>query len=179
MLVAGLALAVLSFGHGSAHAQVPEPSGYRAAPYKAPVPATLSGAEVIGDAEAHALWDSGAAAFVDVLAHAPRPKDLPEGTLWHEKPHQSIPGATWLPDTGYDRLAPEMLAYLLRGLEAATAGARDAALVLFCKAECWMSWNAAKRAVENGYTRVIWYPGGVDGWAAAGWPLVPVAPATP
>ena len=34
-----------------------------------------------------------------------------------------------------------------------------------------MSWNAGKRALENGYTRVFWYPdgvrrlGGANGWA--------------
>ena len=39
-----------------------------------------------------------------------------------------------------------------------------------------MSWNAAKRAVEDGYTRVFWYPDGVDGWAAAGGALEPAEP---
>lgn len=175
MLVVAFAL----LGQAASGVEVPEPSGYRGAPYKAPVPATLSGAEVIDDAEAHALWESGAAAFVDVLAHAPRPENLPEGTVWHEKPHDSIPGAIWLPDTGYEALAPETLAYLLDGLAGVTAGSRDAPLVFFCKAECWMSWNAAKRAMANGYTKVMWYPGGVDGWADSGWPLEPVVPATP
>lgn len=167
---------VLALG---AQAAEPEPPGYRGEPYKAPVPATLAGAEVIDSAGAHALWDAGAATFVDVLPHAPRPADLPADTIWRDPPHPSIPGATWLPDTGYEALAPETLAYMLDGLAAATAGKQDAPLVFFCKADCWMSWNAAKRAMEHGYTRVIWYPGGVDGWAAAGWALEPVEPATP
>ena len=34
-----------------------------------------------------------------------------------------------------------------------------------------MSWNAAKRALALGYTRVAWYPEGTDGWAADGLPL--------
>jgi rhodanese-related sulfurtransferase len=34
-----------------------------------------------------------------------------------------------------------------------------------------MSWNAAKRALTLGYTRVAWYPQGTDGWATQGLPL--------
>ena len=65
----------------AARAEVPEPSGYRGEPYRAPVPATLDGAEVLDDAGAHAFWESGEAVFVDVLPHAPRPADLPDGTV--------------------------------------------------------------------------------------------------
>jgi rhodanese-related sulfurtransferase len=42
-----------------------------------------------------------------------------------------------------------------------------------------MSWNVAKRAIEHGYTRIYWYPDGVDGWAFEGWPLEPMEPAGP
>lgn len=162
----------------SARAAEPEPSGYRGEPYKAAVPATLSGSEVVDTREAQALWKAGVV-FVDVLPHAPRPADLPANTIWHEPPHLSVPGAIWLPDVGYQALAPETLQYMLDGLAMATGGARDADLVFFCKSQCWMSWNAAKRAIEHGYSAVIWYPGGVDGWAEAGLPLAPVQPATP
>jgi rhodanese-related sulfurtransferase len=34
-----------------------------------------------------------------------------------------------------------------------------------------MSWNAAKRALEMGYSNVAWYPDGIDGWAFADLPL--------
>ena len=34
-----------------------------------------------------------------------------------------------------------------------------------------MSWNAAKRAVEWGYSSVVWYPLGADGWEEAKLPL--------
>ena len=39
-----------------------------------------------------------------------------------------------------------------------------------------MSWNAAKRALENGYRNVVWYPEGTDGWQAAGLPLAVAEP---
>ena len=35
---------------------------------------------------------SGTAIFVDVLPHAPRPANLPPGTIWREKTHMNIPG---------------------------------------------------------------------------------------
>lgn len=159
-------------------AGVPEPEGYRGEPYRAEVPATLKGAEVIGDAAARALWVSGAVAFVDALPRAPKP-DLPAGTIWHEPPHETIPGAVWLPNTGYEALAEESSQYLRDGLETVTGGDMAAPVVVFCKRECWMSWNVGKRAMELGYSRVFWYPDGVDGWAEQGWTLEAVEPFQP
>ncbi|MEM7239896.1 MAG: PQQ-dependent catabolism-associated CXXCW motif protein, partial [Pseudomonadota bacterium] len=43
--------------------------------------------------------------------------------------------------------------------------------LVFCLAGCWMSWNAAKRALEYGYTDVYWYPDGTDGWDFSGYEL--------
>ena len=53
-------------------------------------------------------------------------------------------------------------------------------LVFYCLANCWMSWNAAKRALSLGYPNVAWYRDGTDGWLAASLPLEDaVAGATP
>ena len=46
-------------------------------------------------------------------------------------------------------------------------------MLFFCKTDCWMSWNAAKRAVARGHSQVGWFPGGVDDWQAEGRELVP------
>ena len=160
-------------------ARVPEPEGYHGEPYKSPVPATLKGAEVIDDTTAHALWWSGRVPFVDVLPTPVRPPDLPEGTLWRDPPRESIPGATWLANTGYQGLDDVTLGYFLAGLALVTGGDKDAPFVVFCKRDCWMSWNAGKRALENGYTRVFWYPAGSEGWADNGWALERVEPFKP
>jgi PQQ-dependent catabolism-associated CXXCW motif protein len=171
---------LLALAIGSpAGAGVPEPEGYRGEPYQGPVPDTLRGAEAIGDEAARALWQTGVVGFVDALPRAPKPADLPAGTVWHETPHETIPGALWLPNTGYEALAPETLAYLRAGLEAVTQGDPAAPVVIFCKRNCWMSWNVAKRAVEDGYSRVFWYGGGVDGWTDKGWPLEVASPFDP
>ncbi len=171
----GLALLALVASATVAFATPPEPEGFRGEPYRDAVPATLTGARVADTATAAALH-AAHVPFVDVLPRQARPAGLPPGTVWHEKPHGSIPGAIWLPNTGYDRLNPTEEALLRDGL-ARVAPDPAVPLVIFCKADCWMSWNAAKRAVGWGYTAVWWYPEGTDGWAAAGLPLVTLAPA--
>lgn len=154
-----------------------EPSDYRRESYRAPVPATLHGARVVSTAQAAALWKNGGAVFIDVLPRAPKPAGLPAGTLWHERPRHDIPGSLWLPDTGYGDLAPPMQTYFRDGLAKASGGDRAKPLVFYCLRDCWMSWNAAKRAVALGYTHVIWYPDGTDGWEESGRPLAPATPA--
>jgi PQQ-dependent catabolism-associated CXXCW motif protein len=164
-------VAILVAAAGAATAEVAEPEGYRLEDYRSPTPATLRGARVIGTDEAETIWRSHAAAFVDVLPRPPRPRDLPAGTLWRDKPRANIPGSIWLPDTGYGELAPSMADYFARGLDKATNGDRARMLVLYCLADCWMSWNAAKRALALGYSDVAWYPEGTDGWLNAFLPL--------
>lgn len=159
-----------------AMAPVAEPSGYREGEYTAPVPSSLAGATVVSTATAHALWQAGQTAFIDVLPRAARPEKLPAGTLWHEKPRLSIPAALWLPNVGYGRLAAVMQRYFRAGLEKATAADKHHPVLFFCLDDCWMSWNAARRALEYGYTHVLWYPQGTDGWTAANHPTQPLAP---
>jgi PQQ-dependent catabolism-associated CXXCW motif protein len=172
-----LAASVLTGGAASENARTPdEPESYRSADYRAPTPATLRGARVVSTFEAQAIWKSGAATFIDVLPHLPRPPDLPAGTLWRGQHRLNIPGSIWLPDTGYGELSAAAETYLRSGLRRATAGNRDRPLVFYCQRDCWMSWNAAKRALAWGYSAVIWYPEGSDGWQDAG---LPVAQATP
>ena len=169
-------LAVVASAAASTAAEVAEPDSYRLEDYRAPTPATLHGARVIGTDETAATWRNHSAAFVDVLPRPPRPRDLPAGTLWHDKPRADIPGSIWLPDTGYGQLAPSMAGYFAKGLEKASHGDRAGMLVFYCLANCWMSWNAAKRALTLGYPNVAWYPEGTDGWGSAGLPLQDATP---
>jgi PQQ-dependent catabolism-associated CXXCW motif protein len=149
----------------------PEPDGYRMDDYRAAVPATLHGAKVLSTGEARDHWEQHDAVFVDVLPQVPRPARLPASAIWREKPREDVPGSIWLPDTGYGALAPVMEQYFRHGLELVSGGDRDRMLVFYCLANCWMSWNAAKRALAMGYTHVAWYPDGTDGWTADHLPL--------
>jgi PQQ-dependent catabolism-associated CXXCW motif protein len=148
-----------------------EPEGYRTEDYRAPTPATLKGARVVTTAEAEQIWKAGGAIFIDVLPHAPRPANLPPGTIWRDKPRRNIPDSIWLPDTGYGTLAPVTENYLRSNLARVMEGDQTKALVVYCLRDCWMSWNAAKRILGMGYPNVVWYPDGTDGWAEAHLPL--------
>lgn len=174
---ARLVLAVLALTT-LAHAQddVPEPEGYRTEDYRAPVPATLSGARVLTTAEAEAIWRAKAGVFIDVLPRAPKPPNLPAATVWRDKPRLNIPGSIWLPDTGYGKLADRTEDYLRRGLARASGGNDATLLVIYCQADCWMSWNAAKRALSYGYRHVAWYPDGTDGWKRDDLPMTTSEP---
>jgi PQQ-dependent catabolism-associated CXXCW motif protein len=156
--------------------QVREPADYRMEPYRAPTPATLRGATVLTTEAAHDLWTRQQAAFIDVLPRPPRPVGLPAATIWRPKPRFDIPGSSWLPDTGYGALAPVMQRYFERGLARASDGDRGRMLVFYCQKDCWMSWNAAKRAMTLGYRHVGWYPDGTDGWEMRGLPTEPREP---
>jgi PQQ-dependent catabolism-associated CXXCW motif protein len=160
------------------HAQLnaPEPDEYRADNYRAPVPATLKGARVLTTEQAEAIWRAGSGVFIDVLPHAPKPQNLPPGTIWREKPRHNIPGSVWLPDTGYGKLAAATEDYLRRGLVRASGGNDAMLLVIYCQADCWMSWNAAKRVLSYGYSNVAWYPEGTDGWERADLPVAESQP---
>lgn len=154
----------------------PEPTGYKFDDFRSPTPATLSGAKVVDDDEAFAIWKARSAVFVDVMPRAPKPPNLPPGTIWRDKPRANIPGSIWLPNVGYGALSPEMDGYFRRNLEQATGGDKAKPLLVYCLKDCWMSWNAAKRALEYGYTTVIWYPQGTDGWAEFNNPIEPAEP---
>jgi PQQ-dependent catabolism-associated CXXCW motif protein len=150
--------------------QPAEPPGYRMDDYRSPTPATLQDANVLTTDQAHDLWVKRQATFIDVLPQPPRPPGLPAATVWHPKPRRDIPDSIWLPDTGYGALAPVMETYFAQGLASASGGDTARILVFYCLHDCWMSWNAAKRAITLGYTNVAWYPDGTDGWEAHGFP---------
>lgn len=165
-----LAFGLLVAGDIGAAAQVPEPDGYRLDDYRAPTPATVPGAVAIDTQKAYELWQAGAAKWIDVLPAARRPQNLPPHSLWTPLPRRDIPGSLWLPDVGRGQLSPEVEASFRDHLEAATDGSRDCPVVFYCLADCWMSWNAAKRAASWGYSQVYWYREGIEGWEAANLP---------
>lgn len=154
----------------------PEPPGYRLDDYRKPVPATLKGAIVVTAAQAEPLWDKNSAIFIDVYPQAPKPANLPAGTYWRDPPHYSIERAKWLPNVGYGGLNPQVDAYFRATLKRLTAGDTAHPLVMFCVRNCWMSWNAAKRALEYGYRKVYWFSEGTDAWQEAGLPMEQVKP---
>ncbi|CAA2139804.1 hypothetical protein HYPP_01632 [Hyphomicrobium sp. ghe19] len=154
----------------------PEPQSYRTDNYRKPVPLTLKGATVLSDSEAMKIWTAKTAVFIDVYPHAPKPEGLPAGTIWRDTSHMTIEDAVWLPNVGYGVLSVDAARYFQRNLEMLSKGDKTKPLVFFCLKNCWMSWNAAKRALSYGYTNVDWYRDGSDGWQEAGGLVVDAHP---
>lgn len=147
---------------------VAEPAGYRMDQYRGPTPTTIAGGTVLGTAEVQALLQQPGTILIDVLPQKKRPESLPADTLWLPQTRFNIPGSVWLPDVGRGALNEPVEAYFKSNLERLTGADRNRRIVIYCLARCWMSWNAAKRAIEYGYSSVYWYPGGTDDWTAAG-----------
>jgi PQQ-dependent catabolism-associated CXXCW motif protein len=150
------------------------PEGYRVSEFRSPVPASVPGAEVVStDAVRRLLSEPDTSpTLIDVLPAPLRPEGLPATSLWLPPDHNNIPGSVWLPNVGFGRLSDALDAYFRDNLVRLTGGNRDRPILIYCLADCWMSWNAAKRAAqEYGYTRIYWYPEGTTGWEAAGLPL--------
>ncbi|GIK99200.1 MAG: hypothetical protein BroJett029_34090 [Alphaproteobacteria bacterium] len=166
-----LLLAAL-FGAASLAAPVPEPEGFWTGPMGGAVPATIAGGTVIDTAGLQALVAKGGVVLVDVAPAPRRPEGMDEGTLWLPPPHRSLPGSVWLADVGQGELDPARDAWYRLRLAELTHGDRAKPVVVYCHPNCWASWNAAKRAILYGYSRVYWYPDGVEGWQDAGLPTV-------
>lgn len=83
---------------------------------------------------------------------------------------QTLPNAipaAWAAQPGsFDDDTQRQLAQMLRQ---ATRGRADMPLVFYCGGpQCWMSYNAALRAIQLGYRNVLWYRGGLEAWQRAG-----------
>lgn len=162
-----LTLVVALLQNAAAQA-VEEPEGYRMSAYRAPVPASLSGAEVVSNDGVMALHKAGQMIFIDVLPRPPKPKELAADVVWRPRKRSNIPGSVWLPNVGFGALNPETESYFRDNLARLTENDKAAPILIYCMADCWMSWNAAKRALSYGYSKVYWYPDGTDGWQGLG-----------
>ncbi|HLE67152.1 MAG TPA: rhodanese-like domain-containing protein [Burkholderiales bacterium] len=167
-----LALFALATAVASAPAFADEDADYGVAPvgtlrlsdYSAPTPSDVPGAKRLGTAQ---------------LREWLRGETLPPPLLFDVlggEAHDSLPGAIWLPGAGrgqsFQDSVQEQLAKTIR---AATKDDRRRRLVFFCQGpRCWLSYNAALRAVALGYEHVYWYRGGIEAWVAAGGTLAPL-----
>ena len=151
--------------------------GYRNTRYRAALPNNPPAGRRINTRELVDLIRQNRPLLIDVQAVTLRPESESFGISWlpnRERWH--IPQSTWLPNTGYGSLEPRMLSYLKSNLQRLTRGDQELPLVFYCVVDCWMSWNAVKRADELGYRNLYWYPEGSDGWREAGLELVPAKP---
>lgn len=168
-----LACAAAAPGH------VPEPRGYWLGPIHGTLPQTITGGHVIHTAALAALLRRGPVRLVDVASAPVRPPHMAAGALWLPLPHRDVPGSVWIPDAGRGVITPAFDAFFRRRLETLSGHDRSAPVVIYCHEQCWMSWNAAKRAIYYGYRNVLWYPDGIEAWTRAGHPVAIVSAERP
>jgi PQQ-dependent catabolism-associated CXXCW motif protein len=159
LLACGLALADEDADFG-----VPPTRDLRLADHAAPTPRELPGARAIRTPQLKAWLQRDAPdrpVLLDVVGGAG---------------HDSIPGAVWLPGAGRGTAFDDAVqGQLARALETLGGRAGGRAFVFFCASvNCWLSYNAALRAVALGYTEVYWYRGGIEAWLDAGGELRPM-----
>src|SRR3984957_1652934 len=158
---------------------VQEPQGYWMGAIHGPVAATLSGATVIHTKKLAALLKLGGVMVVDVSDAPRRPDNMASAALWLPLPHPVIPGALWIPGAGIGAISPPVDTLFRARLAQGTHNDLAHRLVIYCHRNCWLSWNAAKRAVSYGYRNVFWFPDGMEGWRAAGFPTATAEPLLP
>lgn len=72
---------------------------------------------------------------------------------------------------------PEVQAEFARVFGKALGGDKTRPLIFYChNIRCFMSYNAALRAVQAGYTSVYWMREGTAGWSKAGYAFAPRPP---
>jgi len=133
-------------------------SRLRQPPYHAPTPLEIPGAQMVRTRQLQAmLAGPDAPALIDVLS---------------EQGHVTLAGAVWISGAGRGaNFLDPVQSVLVQVFERLAGGDKSRPLVFFCaSAECWLSYNAALRAVAAGYSRVYWYRGGIEAWVAAGLP---------
>jgi len=151
-------------------------TGFRMGRYRGPVPATNPGTEVVNTERVAELHATREVVFIDVFPPRGLGADPIDGTWMTNESHESIENAVWLPEVGRGYVEQEHIDYFQRNLKLLTEDNKDEPLLFFCTADCWQSWNAAKRALQYGYKNIFWYPEGTDGWAEEGHSLVLAEP---
>ncbi|MGQ2933685.1 rhodanese-like domain-containing protein [Sphingopyxis sp.] len=171
----GMALA-LALALPAAEASLFNAEGYRIASYRAPIAQAPPGTHRIAPAAAASLRPDDDAVFIDVMPAQGGRRDPRTGVWTLAEQRLSIPGAHWFPEAGRGEPEPDIARWFDRGVVRLTKGRRDRMIVIFCLADCWMSWNAARRLASHGYSKIWWLAEGTDGWSDLGLTLVPLRP---
>ena len=177
ILAGGVALTLCPQAAWAADDALFDGEGHRRARYRAPVNRDPAPARRIALADALKLRPGENALFIDVLPAEGGVRDAATGRWTLAEPHETIPGARWFPEVGRAPVDAVLWAGLVAAVRARHPGWP---VVVFCRADCWMSWNAARRLALGGMSGAFWLAEGIEGWHDAARPLAPVQPqATP
>lgn len=147
--------------------------GYRSTLYRSPTPTFHDQAHILEPSELVALQQQQPdALLIDVYRNP-----LLRGHFTLQEEHKNIPNSLWLANCGDGALDEQWTAYCEDHLAQATAGNFAHPIVFYCRSDCWLGWNAIKRAHALGYNNLYWLRDGIDGWEQAGLPLELAQPA--
>lgn len=130
----------------------------RTSDYHGPTPLTIPGGRIVRTAELRAMLMGRTPPYlIDVLGG---------------QGHRTIAGAFWMYGAGAGDLDADASRRFVGAVAKFAAGDKSRPIVFFCAdSECWLSYNAALRAIAAGYTNIMWYRGGVAAWLHAGFPM--------
>lgn len=148
-------------------------NGYRIDRYRTPIRHDPDPAQRLALAAALTLEPGVDALFLDVMPVESGLRDPVTGAWTINTPHLTIPGAVWHPEAGRMPADDDLWRTFEHQARQATP---MRPVIVFCRVDCWMSWNAAKRLAESGIDNVWWLAEGTDGWHAAGRDLVVANP---
>jgi rhodanese-related sulfurtransferase len=147
--------------------KVTAPRQLRKGDMDAPTPNTIPGGQLVTTKELAEMVQKHTVPFVLIGA-------LEDIELLPE----AIPAA-WSASSGtFEDQTQQRLVQLL---QQETKNKKDVVVVFYSdNMENWQSYNAALRAINAGYTKVLWYRGGLEAWILAGLPTqVPARGANP
>ncbi|WP_066554847.1 rhodanese-like domain-containing protein [Croceicoccus bisphenolivorans] len=147
-----------------AAAQDFDADGYRAASYRAPVDRDPRPAARLALPAALLLQPGRDALFIDVLPAMGGVRDASTGQWRLGEEHLTIPGAVWHPEAGRSEPDPALWNALVAEVERARRTDPHVPVILFCRTDCWMGWNAARRLASQGQTNIWWLAEGIEGW---------------
>lgn len=146
--------------------------GYRTGQYRSPTPAEAEHATTLDTPSLQRLLrEQPHTRLIDVYR-----RQWLNGQFIADEEHRNLPGSLWLANTGMGELEPRWQAYFADNLQRLSDGDQARPLVFYCRSDCWLSWNAVKRAHALGYSNLYWYRDGIDAWEQAGLPLQPAEP---
>ncbi len=163
-----VALLLLAAGPPPDNADFDAATGYRIAHYRAIVPAPPEGVRRLGIDDVIAAVRDRRAILIDVTPAEGGVRDAATGHWRLAIPHRSIPGALWFPEAGRGVLADGIEPWFLDGVRRSANRRPGRPIIVFCLADCWMSWNAALRLRRAGFQNVFWFAEGANGWQEAG-----------
>jgi PQQ-dependent catabolism-associated CXXCW motif protein len=131
------------------------PSGLHDGDMHGPTPSSIPGGQVIATRGLIPLMQGAAGVQPVILQTIDGGQPLPN----------AIPATFAAASGDFNDQTHAQLGQLLRQ---ATRGNREIPIVTYCAGpQCWMSYNAALRAIQLGFTNVLWYRGGMEAWTAA------------